>query len=323
MAQRGPLLGTAAIIVATGDVSENSHSRVGSTRLRRMSRTLRLAPPSTATSAPAVRPPRPWPSWRPAARPAEDSPRRRPTSPSDAVDVQVLPQLAATGEDPEAADDAAWVVDATVADVEEGTPVTLYASRATTAAGRTSREDETDEDGAVALTTTDGRSTSYVVVGDGEDAIGAEVSTDDAPAGELHRRLRRGHRRRAGRHAGPPATRATSACAPAHGRRQRGRGGRRRARAQRARRPRRGRVPAPGQAQEVPLPAQRPRRHRGPLRLHLRLRRRADQDPVGPRPARRLLDAGGRAASRRAARRRAAPRSTSWSTSATTTPRVA
>ena len=46
---------------------------------------------------------------------------------SDALDVQVLPQLAATGEDIEAADDAAWVVDATVADAEEGTTVTLLA----------------------------------------------------------------------------------------------------------------------------------------------------------------------------------------------------
>ena len=44
---------------------------------------------------------------------------------SDAVQAQVLPQLAANGEDPEAAADAAWVVDATIADVEEGTTVTL------------------------------------------------------------------------------------------------------------------------------------------------------------------------------------------------------
>ncbi|MCW2738202.1 glycoside hydrolase family 16 protein [Nocardioides sp.] len=99
--------------------------------------------------------------------------------PSDAVEVQVLPQMAATGEDVEAADDAAWVVDATVADAEEGTAVTLYATTADDGWEAVS-EGETDEDGAVALTTrTAGR--LQVVVGEGDDAIGAEASTDDAP----------------------------------------------------------------------------------------------------------------------------------------------
>ncbi|SFA83835.1 Glycosyl hydrolases family 16 [Nocardioides alpinus] len=99
--------------------------------------------------------------------------------PSDAVDVQVLPQLAATGEDVESADDAAWVVDATVADVDEGTAVTLYAKTEDDAWEAVS-EGETDKGGAVALTTpAPGR--LHVVVGDGDGAIGAEASTDDAP----------------------------------------------------------------------------------------------------------------------------------------------
>lgn len=99
--------------------------------------------------------------------------------PSDAVEVQVLPQLAATGEDVEAADDAAWVVDASVADAEEGTAITLYARTADDAWEAVS-EGETDEDGAVALTSTT-PGDLHVVVGDGDGAIGAEASTDDAP----------------------------------------------------------------------------------------------------------------------------------------------
>jgi beta-glucanase (GH16 family) len=97
---------------------------------------------------------------------------------SDAVDARVLPQIAASGEDTQAADDAAWVVDATIADVGEGTTVTLY--------GKTDDgwdevdEQETDADGQVALTSTTSGAL-HVVVGDGDDAIGAEVSTDDAP----------------------------------------------------------------------------------------------------------------------------------------------
>ncbi|RYB94600.1 glycoside hydrolase family 16 protein [Nocardioides oleivorans] len=97
---------------------------------------------------------------------------------SDAVEARVLPQIAANGEDTEAASDAAWVVDATIADVDEGTTVTLY--------GRTDDgwdevdEQETDADGQVALTST-ASGDLHVVVGSGEDAIGTEVSTSDAP----------------------------------------------------------------------------------------------------------------------------------------------
>ncbi len=98
---------------------------------------------------------------------------------SDALEVQVLPQLAATGEDVEAADDAAWVVDASAADVEEGTTVTLYAKN-DDGGWEAVSEGETDKGGTVALTTTT-PGQLQVVVGDGDDAIGAKVSTDDAP----------------------------------------------------------------------------------------------------------------------------------------------
>ncbi|NYE35879.1 beta-glucanase (GH16 family) [Nocardioides cavernae] len=95
------------------------------------------------------------------------------------VEARVLPQLAANGEDVEAADEAAWVVDATVADVEEGTAVTLVAK--TDDGWDEVDEQETDEDGHVALTSRSS-GTLHVVVGDGDDAVGTEVSTSDAPA---------------------------------------------------------------------------------------------------------------------------------------------
>ena len=98
---------------------------------------------------------------------------------SDAVEARVLPQLAANGEDTEAADDAAWVVDATIADVEAGTAVILVGE---TGDGEweTVSEAETDKKGRVALTSeADGE--LHVVVGEGDDAIGSEVSTADAP----------------------------------------------------------------------------------------------------------------------------------------------
>ena len=97
---------------------------------------------------------------------------------SDTLDVRVLPQLAAPGEDLEQADDAAWVVDATAADAEEGTTVTLYAKSGDDGWEAVS-EGETDADGGVALTTSE-PGDLHVVVGDGDDAIGTEVSTDDA-----------------------------------------------------------------------------------------------------------------------------------------------
>ena len=97
---------------------------------------------------------------------------------SDALEVRVLPQLAATGEDTEPADAAAWVVAATVEDADAGTPVALFAKDGDD--WTSVSEQETDADGEVALTTrTPG--VLHVVVGEGEEAVGAEVSTDDAP----------------------------------------------------------------------------------------------------------------------------------------------
>ena len=97
----------------------------------------------------------------------------------DAVQARVLPQLAATGEDVESADEAAWVVDATVADVEEGTAVTLVGETGD-GAWETVSEAETDGEGRVSLTSpADGE--LHVVVGEGDDAVGASVDTADAP----------------------------------------------------------------------------------------------------------------------------------------------
>ena len=98
---------------------------------------------------------------------------------SDAVEVTVLPQLAATGEDTEAAEDADWVVDATIEDAEEGTPVTLFAQDGE--GGWESVSDgETGKDGEVTLTSVIAGDL-LVVAGEGDDAIGAEASTSDAP----------------------------------------------------------------------------------------------------------------------------------------------
>ncbi|WP_268932250.1 glycoside hydrolase family 16 protein [Nocardioides okcheonensis] len=97
---------------------------------------------------------------------------------SDAVTVTVHPQLAANGEDTASADDADWVVDAQVDGVDAGTEVALWSE------GEDGWEDvsdaETDDDGRVSLTTPVA-GTLHVVVGDGDDAIGAKASTKDAP----------------------------------------------------------------------------------------------------------------------------------------------
>ncbi len=97
---------------------------------------------------------------------------------SDSVHARVLPQLAATGEDVEAADDAAWVVEATIADAAEGTPVALVGKGEDGWAEVD--EQETDSHGRVALTTRVSGDL-HVVVGEGDDARGVEVSTDEAP----------------------------------------------------------------------------------------------------------------------------------------------
>ncbi len=98
---------------------------------------------------------------------------------SDSVSARVLPQLASVGEDTEAADDAEWVVEARIDDVDAGTPVVLVA-RDGTDAWETVDETETDDTGEVALTTS-ATGTMHVVVGSGDDAMGAEVATSEAP----------------------------------------------------------------------------------------------------------------------------------------------
>ena len=95
------------------------------------------------------------------------------------VQARVLPQLAANGEDVEAADDASWVVDATIAGVDEGTAVTLLA-RTDDGEWETVSDAETEADGRVSLTS-DAAGELAVVAGEGDDAIGAEVTTEDAP----------------------------------------------------------------------------------------------------------------------------------------------
>jgi beta-glucanase (GH16 family) len=94
------------------------------------------------------------------------------------VSATVLPQLAAVGEETEAADDAAWVVDVVAEGVEAGTPVVLMAE--SDGEWETLDEAETDEDGAATLTSTAAGDID-VVVGDGDDAIGTQVSTAEAP----------------------------------------------------------------------------------------------------------------------------------------------
>jgi len=99
---------------------------------------------------------------------------------SEAVSATVLPQLAAVGEDTESADDAAWVVDVVAEGVDAGTPVVLMAESAD-GGWDTLDEAETDDEGAVTLTSTAAGDID-VVVGDGDGAIGTQVSTTEAPA---------------------------------------------------------------------------------------------------------------------------------------------
>jgi len=97
---------------------------------------------------------------------------------SGSVTARVLPQLAANSEDVESADDAAWVVEATIDGVDEGTAVSLVA---TSDDGWTEvDEEETDAKGRVSLASR-ASGDLHVVIGEGDDAIGTKVSTADAP----------------------------------------------------------------------------------------------------------------------------------------------
>ena len=180
------------------------------------------------------------------------------------MQAQVLPQLAANGEDVESADDAAWVVDATIADAEEGTAVTLVAKDDD--GWSDVDEQETDAKGRVSLTSRDSGDL-HVVVGDGDDAIGTKVSTDDAPEATFTDDFDDEdsvddpdgcwHTRDQGYTGVRTCSKASADAAEVAD-------GVLRLSVTGGPRPRGRRVPAPREAQEVPLPAQRPRRHRGP-----------------------------------------------------------
>ena len=106
-----------------------------------MSRTPRLAPVRRATLRRACSP---WPSSRCVApRPTDDAGT---VVTSRATRGARAAAARRNGEDVESADDAAWVVDATVDDVEEGTTVTLVA-KTDEGEWETVSEGETDEDG--------------------------------------------------------------------------------------------------------------------------------------------------------------------------------
>ena len=236
--------------------------------------------------------------------------------------ARVLPQLAPTGEDIEAADDADWVVDATVADVEAGTTVTLVA-RPVTARGRpctrpratTSRCGRADHDADRR------RCTSWSATATTRSAT--EVSTADAPRPTFTDDFDEDSVDEAGgtwftRDQGysgvRTCSRADAGAAEV---------ARRRAAAERARRPGRRRVPADGHdASSSPTGStatSAPRASYG-FTYGFAAARIKTQSARGQHSAFWMQAVGGQP---RAARRRAAPRSTSWSTSATTTPRAA
>ncbi len=93
------------------------------------------------------------------------------------ISATVLPQIAAPGEEPEAANDADYVVDATIEGAEEGREVELQVADgddweiADTA--------ETDAEGRVSLRVA--KTGDLRVVADGDTPVGIELSTDDAP----------------------------------------------------------------------------------------------------------------------------------------------
>ena len=106
-------------------------------------------------------------------------PAEPPAYESTGVAARPLPQLAGVSEDTAAAEDAEWVVEAVVEGAGEGTEVRLVAL--VDGEWTDVDADETDEDGEVALTTT-ATGDLHVITGEGEDAIGAVVATEDVPA---------------------------------------------------------------------------------------------------------------------------------------------
>jgi beta-glucanase (GH16 family) len=164
-----PLLGTAALIVATRSVPENSPTLGGIRNTRRVtSMRLRLLALSGATALVLAG----------CGDGSEGGSATAPSYDSGVVTARILPQMADVGAETAAAADAAWVVDAQVAQADEGTEVELHALQ--DGSWKVVDTAATDEDGRVDLTSPASGDLHVVAEVDGKD-VGAKVSTDDAP----------------------------------------------------------------------------------------------------------------------------------------------
>ncbi len=111
--------------------------------------------------------------------PAPEPPPTPPYTVSDTVKAEVLPQLATTvASTTEAADAASWVIDVKAKGAKARTDITLLSENEgefdVVGNGKTDKKGQ-----ATLLTTTPGE--LHVVLGEGEEAIGAAISTDTAP----------------------------------------------------------------------------------------------------------------------------------------------
>ena len=174
--QQGPLSQTAALIVATANPRVNFALACRVHQTRGM---LRLASPRRSAAILSGALTMVLVASACSSSSDDSSGAPPPFTESDTITARVLPQLAANGEDVEAADDAAWVVEASIEDAAEGTSVDLVAQ--TDDGWESVDEQETDAEGGVMLTST-AAGDLHVLVGDGEDAVGTTVSTDDAPS---------------------------------------------------------------------------------------------------------------------------------------------
>ncbi len=95
----------------------------------------------------------------------------------EGISAVVLPQLAADGQDAEKSTDADFVIDATIEGAESGREVELQVADGDT--WKTEDTAETDADGRVSLRV--GAASKLRVVSDGDNPVGINLSTDDAP----------------------------------------------------------------------------------------------------------------------------------------------
>lgn len=98
---------------------------------------------------------------------------------SSGISAQIQPQIAAVGEEPEAADDAAYVVDARVKGAGEGTEVELQVGSGSS--WEVEETATTNGDGVATLVVPSGVEAFRVVAGDEGEATGVELTTADAP----------------------------------------------------------------------------------------------------------------------------------------------